>query len=102
MAAGFGSVELQDQVRKAVDHCGLLRKSRRGSNHPENAQPRSHAVEVAQSALETAQNRERREASGVIALLDLEFAPKLAQGWCDAPVGVLRPVSRYQRPITAH
>src|SRR5271169_6592984 len=102
MPASIGSVELQYQIREAVDDCRLLRKSRRRSDHPEHAQPRSHPAELAQLALEASQDRKRREACGVIALLDAEFAPELAQRWGDGTVGVLRPTPRNQSPITAH
>src|SRR5437660_8103372 len=52
MFAGVGSVKLQNQIRAAVDDRGLLRESRRGSDHAEHAQPCPHAIEISQLALQ--------------------------------------------------
>src|SRR5262245_4860389 len=94
MRAALGPVEVQDQLGEAVDHARLLVEARRGIHHAEDARPRTHAVEIAERALEAAENRERREARGVLALLERDLAAYLAERPGEATVGILRPVPR--------
>src|SRR5664279_6134969 len=56
------AVQLHDQVGEAIDDRGLLFETGRGIDHSEDPDPRRYPVEVAQLALEAAEDRQRGEA----------------------------------------
>src|SRR5918995_1924773 len=57
------TVHLKDQVGEPVDDVGLPVEAGRYINHPEHFKRRPHPVQVAQSSLEAAEDRQRGEAS---------------------------------------
>src|SRR5690606_3881880 len=63
----FRAIELEDQLGAAVDHARLAVEALGRVHHAEDAHPRTHAVEIADRALEAAEHRERREPRGCIA-----------------------------------
>ena len=70
----FRTEEFQDQIRETVDNARLLLEAGRGIHHAEDSDPRGDSVEVTESAMQAAQNRESGKAGGGIALLDREVA----------------------------
>jgi len=94
----LGAVEFEDQVREAVDHGRHAVEAGRGVDHAEHPHPGADAVEVAEGALQAAEDAERCQACRFIALLDAEFAPDLAQRQGESAVAGGRTVARYERP----
>jgi hypothetical protein len=83
------SVELDDQVREAIDDRWLALEAGRRADHPEDAQPGRDPIEIAELALEAAQDRESDQPGRLIRLLHGHVVIDLAQWSGDAAVGVL-------------
>ena len=74
-----GSEHTQDQICEPVDDCGLTIESRRGVDHAEYPVPARDALQVAELALETAQDGKTGKAGGRIRLLHRDFGAHLAK-----------------------
>ena len=55
-------VQIQDQIRKAVDDIGQPHKARRGIDHAKHALPGGHAIQIAQRALQQVDDPARGDA----------------------------------------
>src|ERR1044071_5591742 len=89
----FRPVQLEDQVGESVDHGRLVDEAGRRVDHPEDAQPARHAVEVAELALERPEDRERRQPRGLVALFERYLGADLAQHGRERAVRQLRAVA---------
>lgn len=95
-------VEFKDEVREPIDDIWLLVETRRRIDHAEYSRPGRDAIKVAKRALETAENRQRSESGGDVALLGRDLAPEFAK-WCrKRAIGILRPVAGDQYPGAEH
>ena len=65
---------------------------------PTVPRPAGNSVEVAERAMQASKDGKTREAGGDVALLDVEFAPELAQRSRKRSVGILRSVTGDERP----
>src|SRR6185312_16283582 len=79
VTAALRTIELEDEVRKSVDDQGLLIEARSGVHHSEHPEPRGHAVEIAELALQAPENRERGQARRVLRLLERHGEADLPQ-----------------------
>ena len=66
--------ELEHQVGEAVDHRRRLVEAGRALDQPERLDPTGHPVELAELRLQRGEDRERRQARRLVALLDRELA----------------------------
>ena len=103
VGSDFGAEQFEDQIREPVDDAGLLAEARCRVHHAKHARPAGYAVQatrcVTQCALQAAQNRQRGEAGGGVALLQRHLPPQLAQRLREGAVRVLRPVAGDQRAV---
>src|SRR5215831_19363569 len=67
--AALRPVQLDDQLGEAVDDGGLIPEAGRRVHHAEHAQPSRYAVEIAELALQAAENRKPRETRAELRLL---------------------------------
>ena len=102
MTATLRTVELEDQMRESVDDEWLLIEARCGIHHSEHPEPRSHAVEITELALQAPENRERGQARRVLRLLERHGEADLPQRTCERAVAVLRCVARYVTAVAAN
>src|SRR5258706_567941 len=93
-ASGVGAdvraEEFEQQIGEAVDDARLLIESGRRIHHSEHAGPGGDAIQISQRALQTAENRERRQARCNVTLGDGEIASDLAERFGERAVGRLR------------
>ncbi|GEM_PF-4094005 len=81
------AVEFQDEIRESVDDIRLLVEAGRRIDHAEYARPGRDPVKVAKRTVEAAEDGERNQSGGNIALFERDFAPELAE----RPVGTASP-----------
>src|SRR5262249_46108845 len=91
--AGLWPVELQDQIREAIDDDRLLAESRRRIDHPEYTKPGGHAIQVTELTLKTSKHGERSEPGRRIGSLRCDVTPDLAKRCREASVRLLRSVA---------
>src|SRR5580698_7090556 len=99
MAADVGAEELEDDVGEPVDDARLHVEAGRRVDHSEYARPCGDSIEIAERALQAAEDGERREASRSVALLDGQLAPELAQRLGEGSVRVLGSVAGDERTV---
>jgi hypothetical protein len=76
----------EDQVGEAVDHRGMPIESRRTVHHAEDAHPARDAIEVAELALQAAEDREPDLARDFGRLLERHVGADLAERPCERAV----------------
>ena len=93
VGADFGAVELEDEVGEAVDHARRVDEARRDVDHPERARPGADAVEVADRALQAAEDGEAGQPRRRVGLRGADLAPNLAERRRQRSVGIKRAVA---------
>jgi hypothetical protein len=98
--SGLLPIQLQDQVGEAVDHVGGLRVARVGVDHAVDHQPRGHPIQIAERALEAAQDRQGGGTGGLLRGLQRDLAGDLAEGPAERSVGRQRAMAGHERSAT--
>jgi hypothetical protein len=88
--ADLGAEQFERQIGEAVDHVGRAIETRRRVHHAEDSRPGGDAVEVAERALQAAEDRQRGEARGVVGLFGADLAADLAERRRERSVGIER------------
>lgn len=97
VGARFGAEEVDDEIGEAVDHERLPVEAGRRVDRPQHAAPGRDAIEVAQRALEAAEDGKPRKPGRRVALLQADLASDFAKGRRRRSVGILRAVAGYVR-----
>jgi hypothetical protein len=82
--------DLEDEIGEAVDDAWLPVEAGRRVHHAEDAVPGAYAIQIAEAALEAAQDSQRREARRGISLLWRDLSPDLSQRERERPIGIRR------------
>jgi hypothetical protein len=93
VSADLRAIEIEDEIGEPIDNTRLFVETWSRVNHAEDATPGSNAVEVTESALQTAEDGKCGQTGGGIALLDGQFPSEFAQWPRNGAVGVLSAVS---------
>ena len=92
MAADIGTEHREDQVGEAVDHGWMTVEIRRAVHHAEDAHPPGDTIEVAELALQAAEDREADLARDLLSLLQrVTSVPTLPNGPASDPSGFCGP-----------
>src|SRR6185369_16690615 len=79
VSADLGSVEFEYEIGESVDHARLLVEAGSAIDHSKDSAPGRNAIEIAQRTLETAEDGQRCQPGGCVALLDCEFFAELPE-----------------------